>query len=80
MEITVKVPEEFGALAAELGLSAEAYAEQLLETAQAVDAAWTAEAVRRAEAIDAGTAAVVPWEQMEARMRARLASTAATER
>jgi hypothetical protein len=73
MQITVEISEEFAAKAADLGLTPEAYAHELLSGEQTVESSWEAEALRRASAIDAGEAQLIPWEQIESRLRSRIA-------
>jgi Putative addiction module component len=73
MQITVEISEEFAAKAAGLGLTPEAYAHELLSAEQSAESAWEAEALRRANAIDAGEAQLIPWEQIESRLRSRIA-------
>lgn len=75
--ITVEISEQFAARAADLGLTPEAYAREILtsmESDQAIEADWIAEAERRAAAVDAGKATLASWEQIEQRLRQRIAS------
>ena len=72
MQITVDISEDFAALAAELGLSPEAYAHDLLGAGRSADSEWEAEALQRANEIDAGRAQLVPWEAIEARLRSQI--------
>jgi len=69
MQITVDISEDFAARAAEMGLSPEAYAQELLGMGYPGDSEWEAEAPRRAGEIDAGRGQLVPWEAIEARLR-----------
>jgi hypothetical protein len=77
MLITVEISEQFAARAADRGLTPQAYAEELLSKAEAdgsFDADWIAEAERRADQIDSGNASLVSWEEIEQRLRKRIAS------
>lgn len=73
MQVTVEIPEELAARAAQLGLTPEAYVHDLLVRDIAQEGAWIQEAQRRAEAIDSDAAKVVSWEEIEARLRSRIA-------
>uniref|UniRef100_E6QN13 Uncharacterized protein n=1 Tax=mine drainage metagenome TaxID=410659 RepID=E6QN13_9ZZZZ len=75
MQITVEISEDFAARANQLGLTPEAYASELLLAANRdeLDAAWEAEALRRAAEIDSGNSQPVPWEQIQSRLHARIA-------
>jgi putative addiction module component (TIGR02574 family) len=72
MQITVEISEEFAARAANLGLTPEAYAREVLTAEITADATWEAEALRRAGEIDSGQATPIPWEQIESRLRSRV--------
>jgi len=90
MQITVEISEEFAARAANLGLTPEAYARELLSGEQPLknpghdpqlrtgsdanfESAWEAEALRRADEIDAGQTQLIPWEWIESKLRSRIA-------
>jgi hypothetical protein len=73
MQITVEISEEFAARAADLGTSPEAYAHELLDGESATQVLWETEALRRTGEIDAGQAKLIPWDQIESRLRSRIA-------
>jgi hypothetical protein len=77
MQISIEISEEQLARATELGLTPEAYVHDLLSQATALDSAnevaWVKEAERRAGSLDAGSTKVVAWEEIEARLRSRIA-------
>ena len=73
MQITVEISDQFATEAAELGLTPEVYASELLSDGRSNDALWEAEALRRANGIDTGQTTLVAWEQIESRLRARIA-------
>ena len=72
MQITVDISEDFAVRAAELGLSPEAFAHELLGAGRSTDSEWEAEALQRAAQIDADKTQLVPWEAIEARLRSRI--------
>ncbi|MFC5863484.1 addiction module protein [Acidicapsa dinghuensis] len=77
MLITVEISEQFAARAADLGLSPEAYALEILAATasnEAIEAGWITEAERRAADIDSGKVTLTSWEQIEQRLRQRIAS------
>jgi hypothetical protein len=73
MQITIEISEQLAEEAAARGLSAEAYANELLSGEHSSDSFWEAEAMRGAEAIDMSQTKLVPWEQIESRLRAGIA-------
>ena len=85
MRITVEISEDFAAQAAQLGISPEAYASELLLGANRdeanrdeanrdeIDPAWESEALRRAAEMDSGNSQPVLWEQIQSRLHARIA-------
>lgn len=74
MQITVEISDQEAARAAELGLTPEAYIRDLLTRDSIQESEWITEVMRRSEAIDVGSAKVIAWEEIEARLRSRLAS------
>ncbi len=72
MQIAVDVSEDFAAQAADLGLTPEAYAYDLLGVGGSADSEWETEALCRAGEIDNGKAHLVSWEAIEARLRSRI--------
>ena len=73
MQITVDISEDFATRAEELGLTPEAYAYELLGTGRSAELEWEAEALRRANQIDADKTQLVPWEAIETRLRSEIA-------
>jgi len=74
MQITVEITDEEAARAADLGLTPEAYVRDLLVRDTLIERSWAAEASRRGAELDEGRTQTVSWEQIEARLRSRVAS------
>lgn len=76
MQITIEISEEQAARAAELGLTPEAYVRDLLSRNASQDeweGAWIEEAKQRSTALDNASAKAIAWEEIESRLRARIA-------
>ena len=73
MQITVDISEDLIARAAELGLTPEAYIRDLFSREQSAESLWQREAERRAGEIDKSRTKLVSWEEIELRLRSRIA-------